>query len=95
MKFHIGPNGFLGLIVLLVSAPIVAALGFMLWAAEVDFFRDPAAHPLLLNVYEGRAAELIFCGLAGLCLYVLRRRGVVPTDEGDQSRKRYSDRHGS
>lgn len=92
MRLRIGPDGPLGVILLLVGAPVLGGLGYLFWADEVDFFRDPSADPLMLLWHEGLAAKLVLFGLASLCWFVMRKRGASPTSDEADSEKRYSDR---
>ena len=92
MRFRFGTDGPLGLFVALVSVPVICALGFLVWRGEISFFRNPSGEPLLLIWHQAMAVKLIFAGLALLCFFVLRWRGVSSPDDGDQSGKRYSDR---
>jgi hypothetical protein len=92
MKFDTGSDWPLGIIVLIVCAPIIAVLGYLLWTSQVNALHYPAEHQVALRRELRFLVPLFIAAPIALWRCIQRRRGVLPADEDDEPDRRYSDR---
>ncbi len=66
MKAWFGPEPALGLIVMLVSVPIVGALALIFWTSLVAFYHDPLSNKALLGLIAGYALGWVWAAIRSL-----------------------------